>query len=614
MISRVISLILALALVAVFATGLLAPVAFCLAMIVWMLVLLVSEVHPPEVTMTGTLAFMVLGSFLHSGGFISLEQAMGGYSNPALLTVAALFVVARAVRLTGFFDAVARVALGSSKGEASAIGKMALPLMSLSAFFNNTPIVAIFMPILRDWGIRNGIVPSKLLIPLSYLTAFGGLCTLLGTSTHLVIRGMAQAEGISPYGMFDLAWVGVPMGLVGVMYLCFFGVRLLPKRGDHLQGVRAQSARFTMEIVITENSPLSGRTLVEAGLRDLGDLFVVEVIRGEQVFSAVKGSFVLNSKDRLVLVGSRDHAVDLLKINGIEASHHQEGLVLGRNSRLLEVVIGPGSPLRGKTLKELHFNRTYNASVIGLHRRGEDLQGGFGRLPLQAGDTLTLLADIGFRRAWQDGNDFLMVSPIREDLYHRHWTPLCLIMLVLMIALPSLGLMPVLLSATLCAVIFCWLRVIDPKQAMQSIDWGVLLTIGASFGISSALVQSGAATWLSGGLLHAASLWGPLAALVLLYIGTNLLTEIITNNAAAALAFPIALTCSKELSVDPIPFLIAIAVAASASFATPIGYQTNLIVYGPGGYRYADFLKVGLPLNILYAAGSAMLIPWLWPF
>jgi di/tricarboxylate transporter len=607
------SLYFAIALSGLYGLDYISSAFFCMALVILMLVLLVKEVFAPEITMVGTLAFLVLGSNIHPDGFLKANDAINGFANPSVMTIAALFVVASAVRMTGIFDQIARIALGDSQSSSSCIARMALPLMALSAFFNNTPIVSIFMPILRDWGLKRNISPSKLLIPLSYLTAFGGLFTLLGTSTHLVVQGLAHQAGASTFGMFDLAYVGIPLGLLGSLYLVCFAHKLLPDSVDLLQSDNLKNKTYTVEMVIDPNSPLHGKSITEAGLRDLGDLFLVEVIREGEVSSAVKSSFILHSKDRLIFTGSRDKVIDLHKLSGLSYSHHQEGLVIGRNCRLIEVVIGPNSHLRGKSLKDVFFNRTYNASVIGIHRGGEQLRGGLGRLPLQMGDTLILLADIGFRRIWQESQDFMMVSPIRDDLYHRKWAPLCIALLIPMIALPSFDILPIFITSLLTAITFCWLKVLDHKQILQSIDWGVLLTIGASFGISKALLSSGASQYLSYLIVEWGSVVGPLGALFLIYFLTNILTEVITNNAAAALAFPIALTCAQNLHINPFIVSIVVAVAASSSFATPIGYQTNMIVYGPGGYRYTDFLKIGTPLNLLFGVVTCLLAPCIWP-
>ena len=611
--SPALSLFCAAALCALYAFGVCSSAFFCAALVFLMLVLLIIEIYAPEITMTGTLIFLYLGSKMHPVGFFKESDAINGFANPAIITIGALFVVAKTVRVTGIFDLIARKALGQTQSSAGCTARMALPIMSLSAFFNNTPIVAIFMPILRDWGLQRKISPSKLLIPLSYLTSFGGLFTLLGTSTHLVVQGLAHQAGVATFGMFELSYIGLPLGLLGTLYLVFFGPKILPDRVDLLQSDHLKDKTFTVEMIIDSNSPLHGKSIVEAGLRDLGDLFLVEVIRGDEITTAVKSSFILHANDRVIFTGARDKVIDLHKIKGLSHSHHQEGLVLGRNGRLIEVVIGPNSRLRGKSLKDVFFNRTYNASVIGLHRGGEPLRGGLGRMPLQMGDTLILLADIGFRRIWQESDDFMMVSPIRDDLYNRKWAPLCFALLIPMIVLPSFELMPIFATALAVALIFSWLKILDSKQVMQCIDWGVLLAIGASFGISKALVSSGAAQSLATYILKWSELVGPIGALFLIYFFTNILTEVITNNAAAALSMPVALTCAERLHLNTLPVCIVVAIAASSCFATPIGYQTNMMVYGPGGYRYTDFMKIGAPLNILFAIVTCLLVPLIWP-
>jgi len=589
------------------------PALFTALVIVFMLMVLIKESYSTELTVMGSLVIILVGSKL-STNFLLPKDAFAGFGNEALITIAALFVVARAVRMTGIFNVVAEWTMGANSSSRQAVLRLSMPLMSLSAFFNNTPIVSIFLPIVRDWSIKRGISPSKLLIPLSYLTSFGGLCTLIGTSTHLVIRGMADADGVKSMEMFDLAWIGVPMAFAGVLYLVLVAEKLLPNNLDLLNNPEMSVKKFMFEMAVKPNSSIVGKNLVEAGLRNLNACFIFEVRRGEQVIGPVKGTHVLQAGDILVFSGSSDAALNLHYRDDLEVMHEAFDFKISKYSRLLEVMISPTSSLVGKSLNEVYFNRTYNASVLALHRHGKRLSGSIGQLQLEMGDTLLLLADVGFRRIWQDSPEFMMVSPLRQDLHQRQNLPLCVSIIAIMVILPAFELIPILYSALLAAFMLVWLRVLDAKQVLPSIEWSVLITIGASLGLGQALTRSGASQVLADYVVWASGFAGPLGTMLLIYLVTNVMTELITNSAAAALVYPVAIKSAVVLGVRPTPFIIALAIAASASFSTPIGYQTNMLVYGPGGYRFKDFLKVGLPLNILYAIGCLIIIPMIFKF
>lgn len=596
------------------ALGVIGSALFTMMVIVFMLIVLAKESYSPELTVMGSLVVVVFGSWLSAHPFLEPHHAFSGFGAPAVITIAALFVVARAVRKTGVFNLVANWAMGQQSNSNQAIFRMASPLIGLSAFFNNTPVVSIFLPIVRDWSIQRGISPSKVLIPLSYLTAFGGLCTLVGSSTHLMINGMAAKESVYEMNMFDLAWVGLPMALVGVIYLWVFSDKLLPDRKDLLDDASSSVKNFLFEMSIKEGASIIGKNIVEAGLRNLDACFLFEVKRGDQLIGPVKGTHVLKAGDILVFSGSSDAAFKLHYHNDLEIVQEDCDLKISKYSRLLEVMISPTSSLIGKSLNEVYFNRTYNASVLALHRHGKQLSGGIGELPLEVGDTLLILADVGFRKIWQDSSEFMMVSPIRQDLEQNSKLPLSLLISVLMIGLPAFQVVPILYTSILAAFLLVWTRILDSKEVLPAIEWSVLITIGASIGLGRALSGSGASQSISEVIVSLSAFAGPMGTLLLLYVLTNMLTEMITNAAAAALSFPLALSCAATLGVSSTPFIIAIAIAASASFATPIGYQTNMLVYGPGGYRFKDFIKIGLPINVMYAIGSMLIIPWVWPF
>lgn len=596
------------------ALGFITAPLFVSLCILFMLVLLIKDILSPEINLFACLVTIMIGSELSPKPFIGSKECLHGFSDPIIITIAALFIVARGIRLVGLIDIIAKKALDGVTESSKAIKRISFPLIFLSSFLNNTPIVAIFMPVLRKWGLNHNIAPSKLLIPLSYLTIFGGICTQLGTSTNLMLKGMADEAGVNSFGLVELAWVGLPASIIGTLYLVFFSKKLLPEHKDILEEAPGVLSKHLLELQVIPNSPLSGKSIHDAGLRNLDKLFLFEVRRDDHVIAPVKSNFILEEKDILVFSGDISHLNTMTKKEGLEIVRRKPHLAIPQDSVLLEVVIAPTSSLRGRSLKQVFFNRTYNAMVLSLQRSGESYHKKFNTEPLKTGDTLLILAGKGFRKVWQNSNDFLFVTPNREDLFNKKQAIPVVVLSLLMILLPLLGIMSILQTSCLTALAFIWLKIIDAKHILRNIDWSVLIVIACSFGLSQALVQSGAASILSQQFITSSSMIGLIGLLILIYICTNILTEVISNNAAAALLFPIALECASKLEISPTPLIITIAIAASASFATPIGYQTNTIVYGPGRYRYSDYLKIGLPLNILYLITSAILIPTIWKF
>ncbi len=593
--------------------GVLSSAACALFGIGLMLVVLIRDYWPPELAVCGTLSWLMVASLLAPEPFLSTQDALSGLSNPGVVTVALLFIVAAGVQRTGIMERIAGRVLTSELNARQALVRMAAPLIAMSAFLNNTPIVAIFMPLLRDWAIRRRIQPSKLLIPLSYLTIFGGACTLIGTSTNLLVNGLMQSHGLDGMGMFELAKLGVPAAIVGAIYLILAAPRLLPGRADMLGNADSEVREYLLETTVEPNSRLAGKSIDEAGLRDQEGLFLFQVRRGDRNFAPVKREFQLQEGDMLTFAGERDRVLSLNNLPGLSMPHLGDHIDLGSQSQLLEVVISSSSPLLGSTLRQVRFNRKYDATVLAIHRNGERMESQLADTPLRAGDTLLLIAGLGFRRIWQNSADFYLVSPLRQDLSIPKKGPLALIVLILMVLLPTVGLAPLVITAAVAVAALVLGHCLPPHNLFRHVEWNVIAVISAAFGISLALDQSGASALVAERLLHISAAGGVLGALIAVYLLTNLFTEVITNNAAAALMFPIALRTADLLGADARPFILIIAIAASASFATPIGYQTNMMVYGPGGYTYRDYLRIGLPLNLLYAVVSLTMACIWWP-
>jgi di/tricarboxylate transporter len=485
-----------------------------------------------------------------------------------------------------------------------------------SGFMNNTPVVAMFLPAVIDWARQNRLPVSKLLIPLSYASILGGTCTLIGTSTNLVVNGLLISHaGLPGLGMFDISRVGLPAALIGIAYLLLLGRWLLPDRRP-VMDPQDDSRRYTVEMLVQSASPLVGKSVEEAGLRHLPGMYLVEIERDGEVFPAIAPHQRLKADDRLVFAGILDSVVDLQRFRGlVPATDQVFKLDVPRPERaLVEAVVSDSGPLVGKSIREGRFRNVYNAAVIAVARNGERVQKKIGDIVLRPGDTLLLEADPSFVERQRNSRDFFLVSRLENTHPLRHERALAaMAILAAMVAVVSVGRVSMLQGALVAAGLMLVTRCVTGGAARAAVDWQVLITIAASFGLGSALEKTGAAQHIAENLIALAqgSPWGTLAVV---YLVTMLFTELITNNAAAVLVFPIALSTSASLGVSFMPFAIAIMMAASASFSTPIGYQCNLMVYGPGGYRFTDYFRVGIPLNLLMAAVSLAIVPRVWGF
>ncbi len=556
-------------------------------------------------------------------GVISPKDAFAGFANEGMITVAALFVVAAALRETGALERIGRLLLGNTSTERGVLLRMSVIVSGISAFMNNTPVVAMLLPVLMSWCKRHGVSPSKLLIPLSYLTILGGTCTLIGTSTNIVVNGLLEKAApdnaaLIPMGLFDLAWVGVPAAIVGTLYLVFIGVRMLPERKDLIVRVGESMREYMVDLRVQPDCRLVGQRVDEAGLRHLPGLFLVELVRGRQVISPVTPDQIIEKDDILAFTGSVSTIVDLERIPGLTPvadEDYEEAARQRRWSTMSEAVISSKSPLIGKSIRSSNFRATYNAAVVAVHRGGERLKGRVGDIVLRNGDTLLLQTGTHFSLAHRDNADFFLVSEVEDSRPTRHErSTLSLGLLAILVVLLLSEYWGTAISALVVAGAMVITRCISTVEARRSMDWETLVTIGASFAIGAAMEKSGLVEAVSATIAPDPAALSPWLLLAIVYIMTNVATELISNNAAAVLMFPFAVNMATNLNVQPMPFVIAVTVAASAAFTLPLGYQTHLMVYGPGGYRLTDFVRVGLPLNVIVGVITIALIPLVWPF
>jgi di/tricarboxylate transporter len=580
-------------------------------------------------------------------GVISPDEALRGFASPAPLTVAALLAVAAGLRTTGVLDWVGRKLLGQIQTERQALARLSGTIMAASAFMLNTAVVAMMMPVVIDWCRRRGISPARLLIPLSYWTILGGVCTLIGTSTTLVANGVLREEhrrrsealstapagadaswqgeflrNVEPMGLFELGYVGLPCALLGGVALIYLAPRLLPDRTDIVEQLGEQRREYLVEMLVRSDCPLIGSTVEQAGLRQLPGLFLIEIDRNGEVITPVTPQDMIHAHDRLLFTGVVSTIVDLEKLPGLVPAgdlsyEFHPAKRVGR--KLTEVVLSPSSPLIGSTVREGNFRQKYNAAVVAVHRSGARLTSKIGDIELGAGDTLLLQTRNDFVSNYRNSRDFYLVSDVEGStprLHHKTKLAAVLALLLVVLLCISTWISRNPSWTTVCAVTIVILMVITrcltASDVRNSFDLQLILTIVAALGLGRALQTSGAAEAIANQVVA----WlgtHPWLLLVTIYLMAALFTETITNNAVAALLLPIVIAVAWQGGFNPRPFIIAITLAASLSFVTPVGYQTNLMVMGPGGYRPSDFLRCGIPIALIVAAVALLLIPNIWP-
>ena len=587
---------------------------FTLAVVVAVVALLATErVPPPVAVMAAVIALLV-------AGIVEPAQAFSGFSNPAPITVAALYVLAAGVEKTGALERLTFRILGAGGNEdlsdRSVLARVLVPTALSSAFLNNTPIVAMVAPNLVAWARRAGRSPSPFLIPISFAAILGGVLTLIGTSTNLVVSGLLAESGSEPLGLFEITRVSLPLTVLGIALLIAVAPKLLPRRQAPSEGIREGSREFSVEMVVEKDGPLEGKSVSGAGLRNLEGVYLVALDRQGRMLAPVGPDETLVGGDRLTFAGNVARMLDLQRLPGLTSAEqaHFPADSGARGRRFFEAVVAEGSPLANSTMKDVGFRARYGGAVMAVHRAGERLPGKLGGIELRPGDVLIVLASDDFRIRWKEERDFLVVAPLDgEPPPRREKSPVVGVVTVLLFATVGFGLIDILEASLLAAMALVGLRVLTPFEARQSIDLNVIVVIAGSFGIGAAMSASGLATEIADVLIGAFGSFGDLGLIVGILIATVILTELITNNAAAVLMFPIALAAAEQAGIDTHAVAIAVAIGASSSFLSPIGYQTNTMVYGMGGYRFGDFARVGAPLTVLMIVVAVIFIPLSWP-
>ena len=564
------------------------------ALAVMIAALVTGRLSPPAAILATSASLFVLG-------VTSAEQAFSGFANTAPITVAALYVIAGAVDRTGALEPIVSKLLSSPTRLRKELVKLLVPSALGSAVLANTPIVAMLTPTVTRWADRQGRSASSFLIPLSYATILGGALTAIGTSTNLVASGLLESVGEEPLGLFELAPIGLPLLAVGLVVI-ILGAPFLPERRRPNEASADGERSFTVAMTVEAEGSLDGRSVADAGLRHLDGLFLTQIDRPDQTIAPVRPTQMLRGGDRLIFAGQVDEVVALQSFSGLTPADKVASKALGNpaTTGYFELVIGPSSPIVGRTASEVSFRQRYDGAILAVHRSGELLQGQPGATRLRAGDTLLVVAPRTFRDRWRNTGEFLLISRLDGDIPMSDRSgPLALGALGVAVGLPLFGVLPITRSTILAAILVVAFGILRPREARDAVDVNVVLMIGGAFGLGAAISETGIDQRVASGLLDTFGALGTLGAIIGLLIATMVLTELITNAAAVVLAFPIALDVAEQTGLDPRLLVIGVAVAGSASFLTPVGYQTNMMVYGPGGYRFSDYLRIGIPLSLV---------------
>jgi len=579
---------------------------FALIAVLLMVVCLVLELARPEYIILFVLSLFILT------GVITPSEALKGFSNQELMTIALLFVVAGAVQQRGLLHTAVKKILGNGRRPRWALVRMMGIVSAFSAFINNTPIVVMLLSEIKRWCRSNGVSPSKFLIPLSYAAVFGGTLTLIGTSTNLVGQGLLMQSGYPGMTMFQIGILGLPAAVLGILYMATIGYRLLPSRPDVEDALASSSREYLISVRVADHCPIVGKTIEEAGLRSLTGLYLFEIVRDGEIITPVSAGEKIRAGDRLIFTGIVSTIAELQTIRGleIETDNPVELYDLQNgNAQLVEAVISSHSSLLNKTVKQVQFRSRYDAAVVAVYRDREQIRRKIGDIVLRPGDTILLLTGKEFEKRSGSNRDFYVISNgEKHRLFVRSKTFLVVPCLLAVVLLPTLQIMPTMKAALLAVLVLTLGQAVKIQEVASFIPFRILLLIAGAFGIGAALDETGVDDALAGMIVEMAPGLDKIVLVLLIYLITNLLTELITNSAAAAIMFPIALSLAQQTGTDPMAFILPLTLAASAGFASPIGYQTHLLVYGPGGYRFGDFVKVGLPLNLLFMLTTVILV------
>jgi len=551
-------------------------------------------------------------------GVLTPTEAVSGFANPAVITIAALFVVSAGLVRTGALAFVAeKIIQLSGRSPVKVLLISMLTVGVISAFMNNTPVIVIFLPIMLGIAHKLGISASKLLMPLTFASTFGGSCTLIGTSTNIIVSSLSESQGFGELGMFEFAKLGIVLGVAGILYIILIGRRLIPERRTVTGILAGQGVReYMTELVLDKGTPITGKLLRNTFFARYSDLRELQIIRDDEIIWPPLQNVALKEGDILLVRGS---ATDIMSIQsqdgiGLFPELTSEAIRLGAShTTLAEFVIMPNSELENRTVKGFGFHERFNAVVVAVQRRGAHLREKIGRMRLRMGDVLLVLAGSESLERLRSSSDLALIEGTTKPVLEKQKGPIALGIIVAIVILASLNIAPVLILAVAGAFLMVLTRCVSPVHAYQAINIPILVLLAGTIPLGYAMEKTGGAELVATNLMDLMSQFGPHAQLAVMYVLTVMLTAMMSKNATAVLMVPIAISSAIAAGLNPKAFIMVVAFGVSASFATPVGCQNNALVYGPGGYRYVDFMKVGIPLNIIFLAISLAFIPMFWP-
>lgn len=594
-------------------------IPFVFALLLIALISFVWEKLSPDLTALSLFAILL------AAGILDSKQAFSVFSNPAPITVGAMFIISAALDKCGVIDWLAESMEGLAKLKFSGFMLLVMLIAGfVSAFINNTPVVVVLMPILLTLSSKMGVPGSKVLIPLSYASIMGGMCTLLGTSTNIIVNGVAQEAGHEPIQMFEFAYVGIPIFIIGLIYLSIFGPKILPVR-ETLTSILSEEERreYIAEAFVNADSMAVGKTMGEAGILKLKGIRVIDFMRRGVSLQLSMKKRTLAPGDRLILACRASGMAKARNLEGFDFSMEQEvGLeqIAASEGLMVEGILGPNSSIIGQRLEDVNFRLRFRMVVLAVHRKGRNLREHLETIRLEFGDTLLMLGTDEAIENLRGSEDIILMD--RQPIHSKSnpWKIAAVLGAIAgIITCAATGFAGIEVAAVVAVVFLFLTKCIRPKEGYSAVEWNILFIIFGMLAMGKAMEVTGASVWLADNLISVVTNFTsgemrPYVMLACVYILTNILTEILSNNAAAVLMGTLAIGISKTLGADMTPFLFTVAIAASASFSTPIGYQTNTYVYGAGGYRFSDFAKIGLPLNIVCCIIAMIIVPIVWPF